>query len=130
MESLKEFLENSTIHGLCHISTSRFTTSYVYYISNISNSCYILTSRLTISNLQYINIKYQIFANISNLCHKSNRSRAGKFAWFFIVCISLATHSCKKIIFQPLKKQKKLVEWIQLCQFVSFVSERVKGKAF
>ena len=47
MESLREFLENSTIHGLCHISTSRSRRPYWQYI------------QYPISNIQYM---YSIYA--------------------------------------------------------------------
>ena len=66
MESLREFLENSTIHGLCHISTSRSRRPYLQYIQYpISNIQY------PISNLQYPIHVFNL-CNLSNFCHLSN----------------------------------------------------------
>ena len=69
MESLKEFLENSTIHGLCYISTSRFKT-FNHSIKYISSTFHQAGSQdhtsktfiHTIYALDYIYAKYTIFA--------------------------------------------------------------------
>ena len=128
MESLKEFLENSTIHGLCYISTSRFKTfnHSIWYIFYISTSRF--TKHLIIQymlqiwyrpSIQFmhkiIHPKHVIIqfrsntGKIYNLCYISaNRTRTGKVAWFLIVCASLAKYLQKIWILYLTKNWQKL----------------------
>ena len=63
MDSLTEFLENSTIHGLCYISRSRYTRSNIktstsvkrhvieYQIDQINQICHVRVTRPNMPNM-------------------------------------------------------------------------------
>ena len=89
MESLREFLENSTIHGLCHISTSRSTGPH------LSKMC-----------IQYIICPTHL-AHPIMVCHTYPQTGAGlaKLPGPSLSSPALS-HTCKKI--QILTRQKPL----------------------